>query len=107
MINKITLSNAYSRWGNAGYLGRIVFLSCRDSLNASAHPDSKRQDRRKRRDIARYGARTLKRAGVVSCPAQKINKKRELKEMQQRMREQEKRMAKAVAARLLGVKRAA
>lgn len=101
------MRHSFDRWGHSGNLGRVIFLSVRDALTVPAHPDSKRQNRRKQRDLARHGARTLKRAGVVSCPAQKINKKREIKEMQQRMREEQKKMAKAVAARLLGVKRAA
>lgn len=94
-------------WGRMGRLGRVIFLSVREALHAPAHPDSKRQDRRKARDLARYGARVLKRAGVVTCPIAQGHKRREFKEMQQRMREEEKKRTREVASRLLGVKRAA
>lgn len=92
------------RWGRYGDLQRLVFLSVRDALHSPAHPDSKRQERRKQRDLARYGARVLKESRVTSCPVQKTNRRRELRDIQRRLQEEQKEFAKAIAARLLGRK---
>lgn len=57
-------------------LEQVVFLAVREALNAPAHPDSKRQDRRKQRDSQRYGARVLKSQGFYSCPIMSKRAKR-------------------------------
>jgi hypothetical protein len=97
----------HDRWGNYPTLGRIVFLTVREALHGHPHPDSKRQERRKARDLTRYGARILKQARVTSCPVTRISKRREVKLMRQRIREENERQAREVAARLLGSKHAA
>jgi hypothetical protein len=83
-------------------LGKVVFFAVREALNAPAHPDSKRQDRRKRRDLERYGARILKRDGVLSCPVMRINGWRERRDMQRRLADERKEMARNVSLRLQG-----
>jgi hypothetical protein len=90
------------RWGTDRLLNKLIFLAVREALNAPAHPDSKRQDRRKQRDLTRYGARILKRDGVLSCPARKINGRRERKDMQRRLADERKEMARNVSLRLQG-----
>lgn len=91
------------RWGSNPTLGKLVFLSVRVALYAPAHPDSKRQDRRKRRDLERYGARLLKQDHVLSCPAKKSSKKREVKSMRARMEAERESKAFEVARRLQGL----
>jgi hypothetical protein len=49
-------------------LKQVVFFAVREALNAPAHPDSKRQERRKRRDLERYGSRAFKTAEVSYTP---------------------------------------
>jgi hypothetical protein len=83
-------------------LGKVVFFAVREALNAPAHPDSKRQDRRKRRDLERYGARVLKRDGVISCPVTRTDGKRERRDMQRRLADERKQMARNVSLRLQG-----
>jgi hypothetical protein len=85
--------------------GRTVACTvqgARDVLAAPGHPDSKRQDRCKRIDLVRHGARILKRDGVLSCPARKISGRRERRDMQRRLAEERKEMARNVSLRLQG-----
>lgn len=91
------------RWGRQSDLQKLVFLSVREALYAPAHPDSKRQDRRKRRDLERYGARLLKQEHVVSCPANKFSKQREVKAMRARIEAENKNTAHHLARRLRGL----
>ena len=101
--------------GRMGKLGKLVFLAVRDALYSPAHPDSKRQERRRQRDLARYGARIMKASGEVYCAGKSTNARkvlrRELREARERRREETRReqlrMARAVAERLLGRRRAA
>ena len=91
------------RWVPQGGLAEIIFLCVREVLDPSpAHPDSKRTARRKARDLERQGARILKQSSVSCSPAKKTSKRREIKEMQARLREDREKMAAAVARRLLG-----
>jgi len=86
-------------------LKQVVFFAVREALNAPAHPDSKRQERRKRRDLERYGARVLKREYVVSCPDASISKRQQRHEMKMiilRDEREKKEFARKVAERLLG-----
>jgi len=83
-------------------LGKVVFLAVREALNAPAHPDSKRQDRRKRRDLERYGARILKRDGVLSCPARKNSEQQDAKRIVAQFRKDELFAARILAGRLNG-----
>lgn len=102
------MGRAYERWGSAQrLLARIVFLSVRDALNSCPHPDSKRQARRKRRDLERHGARVLKQSNVCIQVEQKTRKRREIKLMRARIKKEQEEFAKTVAARLLGRKHAA
>jgi len=82
--------------GTQRELRRVVLFAVRDALNSPAHPDSKRQARRKERDLTRYGGRILKQASVTSCPV--------TREMRKRIREEQEKFAAACAARLLGRK---
>lgn len=88
--------------GRQRELKQVIFLAVREALNAPAHPDSKRQDRTKRRDLARYGARVLKESCVTSCPIRKISKRKDFRDMQRRMAEEQREMARKIAARLQG-----
>ena len=93
-----------TRWMPQRYLAQVVLRAIRDALESPAHPDSKRQDRRKRRDLERYGARILKQSSVSCSPAKKMRKRREIKLMMQRIREEQEKFAAKCAARLLGNK---
>ena len=96
------------RWVPQRGLAEIIFLCVREVLDPSpAHPDSKRTARRKARDLERQGARILKQRSVSCSPAKKTRKRREIKEMQARLKQDREKMAAAVAARLLGRKHAA
>ena len=96
-----------TRWIPQRYLAQVVLRAIRDALEAPAHPDSKRTARRKARDLERHGARILKQSSVSCSPAKKTSKRREIKEMQARLREDREKMAAAVARRLLGGRHAA
>ncbi|CAM5998718.1 unnamed protein product [Sphagnum balticum] len=85
-------------------LKTVVFLAVRSALYAPAHPDSKRQARRKQRDLTRYGARVLKQDHVTSCPPVRTNKRHELRHMRERMEIERKEYEAQVTARLLGRK---
>ena len=95
------------RWVNNRALTEVVFLSVRDALNSPAHPDSKRQARRKARDLERYGGRILKQSNVSCQPPVKISKRREFKEMRVRIQLEQVEFARKCTARLLGRKHAA
>ena len=85
--------------------GRAVACTvqaARDCFESPGHPDGKRQGRCKARNLARYGARILKRSGVFTCPVRRTNKRREARDMQRCLEEERKEMAAIVAARLLG-----
>lgn len=88
--------------GRQRELRQVVFLAVREALNAPAHPDSKRQERSKRRDLERYGARVLKESRVLSCPPVRCNKRREVRDMQRRLAEDRKRLALHLSLRLQG-----
>ena len=91
------------RWVPQRGLAEIIFLCVREVLDPSpAHPDSKRQDRRKRRDLERYGARILKQSSISCSPAKKTSKRREIKAMRLRLQEERKEQAAIIAGRLLG-----
>ena len=91
------------RWVPQRGLAEIIFLCVRDALDPSpAHPDSKRQDRRKRRDLERHGARILKQSSVSCSPAKKISKRREVKAMRLRLQAERKEFASKIATRLMG-----
>lgn len=93
------------KWVPQRALAEIIFLSVREVLApVKGHPDSKRQARRKARDLTRYGARTLKATGEIYIPSPRPKKKRELKAMQHRMREEQEKFARECAARLLGMR---
>ena len=83
-------------------LSEVIFLSVWDALISHPHPDSKRQDRRKRRDLERYGARILKQSSVSCSPAKKTSKRREIKAMRLRLQEERKEFARKIATRLMG-----
>lgn len=63
-------------------LGKVVYVAVREALHNPPHPDSKRQARRKARDLERYGARMLKEVSVTSCPPQKNDKRQDIKTIQ-------------------------
>lgn len=90
------------RWGSNYTLKRLVFLAVRDALQQPAHPDSKRQARRRARDLERHGARVLKESCVTSCPVTRNSKKREVREMRHRLQAEQEKTASTVADRLLG-----
>jgi hypothetical protein len=91
------------RWVPQRGLAEIIFLCVREVLDPSpAHPDSKRQDRRKRRDLERYGARILKQSSVSCSPAKKTRKRAEIKEMRARLQKEREQHAAIIARRLLG-----
>lgn len=54
--------------GRQRELRQVVFLAVREALNAPAHPDSKRQARRRQRDLTRYGGRAFKMSEVSYTP---------------------------------------
>lgn len=86
-------------------LKQLIFLSVREALYAPAHPDSKRQERNKRRDLERYGARLLKESRVLSCPATaniRRDRKREIKRFTAQLWQEQKVVAHIVARRLNG-----
>ena len=90
------------RWVPQRGLAEIIFLCVRDALYSHPHPDSKRQDRRKRRDLERYGARILKQSSVSCSPAKKTSKRREVKAMRLRLQAERKEFASKIATRLMG-----
>jgi hypothetical protein len=90
------------RWVAQRGLSEVIFLSVWDALISHPHPDSKRQDRRKRRDLERHGARILKQSSVSCSPAKKTNKRREVKAMRLRIQEERKEFARKIATRLMG-----
>ena len=86
--------------------GRAVACTvqaARDCFESPGHPDGKRQRRCKARNLARYGARILKRSGVFTCPVRRTNKRREVRDMKRRLEQEQQKMAAIVAARLLGI----
>ena len=89
-------------WIPQRYLAQVVLRAIRDALESPAHPDSKRQDRRKRRDLERHGARILKQSSVSCSPAKKTNKRREIKAMRLRLQAERKEFASKIATRLTG-----
>ena len=89
--------------GADGQTVAVTVQGARDILAAPGHPDGKRQTRCKRRDLERHGARILKQVSVTSCPPMRINKRREVREVQRMMQVEMDLMARKVAARLLGV----
>ena len=89
-------------WIPQRYLAQVVLRAIRDALESPAHPDSKRQDRRKRRDLERHGARILKQSSVSCSPAKKTSKRREVKAMRLRLQEERKEFARKIATRLMG-----
>jgi hypothetical protein len=91
-----------TRWIPQRYLAQVVLRAIRDALESPAHPDSKRQDRRKRRDLERYGARILKQSSVSCSPAKKTRKRAAIKEMRARLQEERKEFASKIATRLMG-----
>jgi hypothetical protein len=91
-----------TRWIPQRYLAQVVIRAIRDALESPAHPDSKRQDRRKRRDLERYGARILKQSSVSCSPAKKTSKRREIKAMRLRLQAERKEFASKIATRLMG-----
>jgi hypothetical protein len=102
------MGRPYEQWGTPQrLLARIVFLSVRDALNARPHPDSKRQARRKARDLERYGARMLKVSNVTCQSPTRTSKRQEFKKIQLELKIEREQQARKVAARLLGRKHAA
>ena len=91
-----------TRWMPQRYLAQVVLRAIRDALESPAHPDSKRQDRRKRRDLERHGARILKQSSVSCSPAKKTSKRREVKAMRLRLQVERKEFASKIATRLMG-----
>jgi hypothetical protein len=91
-----------TRWIPQRYLAQVVIRAIRDALESPAHPDSKRQDRRKRRDLERHGARILKQSSVSCSPAKKTSKRREIKAMRLRLQAERKEFASKIATRLMG-----
>jgi hypothetical protein len=91
-----------TRWIPQRYLAQVVLRAIRDALESPAHPDSKRQDRRKRRDLERYGARILKQSSISCSPAKKTSKRREIKAMRLRLQAERKEFASKIATRLMG-----
>jgi hypothetical protein len=91
-----------TRWIPQRYLAQVVLRAIRDALESPAHPDSKRQSRRKDRDLERHGARILKQSSVSCSPAKKTSKRREVKAMRLRLQEERKEFASKIATRLMG-----
>ena len=91
------------RWTLQRGLTEVVFIAVRDALQSCPHPDSKRQARRKARDLERHGARILKASNVtVQLGNNHPRKRREIKELVKRHREEQAKFARECAARLLG-----
>jgi hypothetical protein len=83
------------KWIYCPIRGKFAFLSAWEP-SMHPHPDGKH------RDLVRHGARILKRSGVVSCPVQRTDKRRELRDMRNRLQMERKEFAMRVAARLAG-----
>jgi hypothetical protein len=83
-------------------LANLVLSAVRQAFDSPAHPDSKRQAKRRQRDLERYGARILKQSSVSCSPAKKTSKRREIKAMRLRLQVERKEFASKIATRLMG-----